>query len=123
MESQRQQKMARLLQRELGEVFQRDAVHLFNQQFITITGVRITPDFGQARVYLSFLMDKNKDQALEDVQAQTKTLRQYLAQRIKNQVRIIPELQFFLDDTQEYAARIDELLSKLDIPPADEDKH
>jgi len=122
MESKRQQKFSRLLQRDLGEIFQQDVKHIFKNQFITVTQVRVTPDLGTARVYLSFLQDKNKEEVLEKVQDQTKTVRQILAQRIKNQVKAIPELHFYLDDTADYAAKMDKLFDELDIPPETEEE-
>lgn len=122
MESTRQQKFAKLVQRELSDIFQREARSLFGQVFITITQVRVSPDLGVAKVYLSLLLDKQKQETLETIQEQTKTIRQMMAQRIKNQVRVIPELHFFLDDTADYAAHIEDLLSGLDIPPADEEE-
>lgn len=123
MESKRQQQVARLIQKDLGEIFQQDAKHLFNKAFITVTSVKVSPDLGIARIYLSFLLEKNPADLLETIQEQTKSIRQLLANRIRNQVRIIPELSFFLDDSFEQAARIEELLSKLDIPPpTQEDK-
>ncbi|TAF64205.1 MAG: 30S ribosome-binding factor RbfA [Cytophagales bacterium] len=122
METTRQQKVARLLQKELADVFLQDARHLFGNAFITITAVRISPDLGMAKVYLSFLQDKGKDLLLEQIEEQTKTVRQMLAIRIKQQVRIIPELRFFLDDTEEYVSHINSLLDNLDIPKEEEEK-
>jgi ribosome-binding factor A len=118
MESKRQQKFARLIQRDLSEIFQRDAKNMFNGAFITVTEVSVSPDLGLAKVYLSFMLAKNKADLLEEVKDKTKSIRQMLATRIKNQVRVIPELVFFLDESYEHASRIDALLSKLDIPPA-----
>jgi ribosome-binding factor A len=126
MESKRQQKMARLLKEELSTVFQKDAQHLFGNSFITITTVRVTPDMGMARVYLSFLTfnnQTNKEESLAEIVDNTKQLRQMLGQRIRHSVRIIPELQFFMDDTAEYAAKMDALIDSLNIPPADEKKN
>jgi ribosome-binding factor A len=123
MESKRQQKMARLLKEELSAVFQKDAQHLFGNSFVTITTVRVTPDMGMARVYLSFLTfnnQTNKEETLAEIVDNTKQLRQMLGQRIRHSVRIIPELQFFMDDTAEYAAKMDALIDSLNIPPADE---
>lgn len=119
MESKRQQQFAKLIQKDLSEIFQRDARHLFGEAFITITTVRVTPDLGIARVYLSFLKVDDKKEALEDIQDNGKKIRQLLAQKIGKTVRIIPQLEFFLDDTAEYASRIDALLEGLDIPPAE----
>lgn len=118
MESKRQQKVSRQLQKDLSEIFQREVPHLFNGAFITVTSVRISPDLSVARVYLSFLATKNKQLLLETIQEKGKTLRQHLGDRVRHQLRIVPELHFFLDDTADYADKMDKLFSGLDIPPA-----
>ncbi|WP_161889562.1 30S ribosome-binding factor RbfA [Pontibacter russatus] len=121
MESKRQQKFSRLIQKELADIFQREVPHLFGGAFISVSVVRVSPDLGLARVYISVLRAQNAEGLLLEVRANTKTIRHLLAQRIKNQVRIVPELAFFLDDSAEYAARIDKLFDNLEIPPAQED--
>ena len=120
MESKRQQKFSRLLQKELAEVFQRDVSHLFKGSFISISTVRVSPDLGVAKIYLSLLLVKDGQELIRQVQENTKAVRHALAQRIKSQVRVIPELIFFLDDSAEYAAKMDKIISGLDIPPAPE---
>jgi len=120
MDSKRQQKFARLIQKDLGDIFQKETRDLFEGAFITVTEVKVSPDLGIARVYLSFMLAKNKTLLLESVQDQGKTIRQRLANRIRHQVRVIPELHFYLDETADYAARMDEIISNLHIPPADE---
>jgi ribosome-binding factor A len=121
MDSKRQQKFARQIQKDLGELFQRDLRSQFDNAFITVTDVKVSSDLGIARAYLSFMLAKDKEGLLEQVRDKTKTIRQLLANRIRHQVRIIPELQFFLDDTAEYAAKMDALFANLDIPPAQEE--
>ncbi|PSR55237.1 30S ribosome-binding factor RbfA [Adhaeribacter arboris] len=121
MESKRQQKFAKLIQKELAEVFQRECSHLFQGTYVSVSVVRVSPDLGVAKVYLSLLVGTNAKELLQEIKLNTKTIRHLLAQRIKKQVRVIPELIFYLDDTAEYAARMDELFSGLDIPPADKD--
>jgi ribosome-binding factor A len=121
MESKRQQKVARQLQKDLSEIFQRDVPHLFNGAFITVTNVRISPDLSVARVYLSFLAAKNKELLLETIQEKGKVIRQHLGERVRHQLRIVPELAFFLDDTAEYADKMDKLFAGLEIPPAPEE--
>jgi len=121
MESKRQQKVSRQLQRDLSEIFQRDVPHLFNGAFITVTSVRVSPDLSVARVYLSFLATNNKDLLLDDVRDKSKVIRQHLGERVRHQLRIVPELNFFIDDTVEYADKMDKLFSGLDIPPAPEE--
>ncbi|MDB5262489.1 MAG: ribosome-binding factor [Adhaeribacter sp.] len=121
MESKRQQKFSRVLQKELAEVFQRDVSHILKGGYISITLVRVSPDLGVAKIYLSLLLAHNQQEVLQEVRANTRAIRHALAQRIKNQVRVIPELIFFLDDSAEYAAHMDKVISGLDIPPASED--
>lgn len=121
MESKRQQKVGRQIQKDLGDIFQKEARHLINGTFVTVTAVRMTPDLGIARAYLSFLPDKNKAILHESIQENTRFIRQKLAERVRHQLRIVPELQFYLDDTAEYAAKMDALFSDLVIPPAPEE--
>lgn len=122
MESKRQQKFSRLIQKELAEVFQREVPHLFGGAYISVSVVRVSPDLGLARVYLSVMNAKDgNEMLLQELRVNTKTIRHLLAQRIKSQVRVVPELVFFLDDTAEYSAKIDKLFANLDIPPAPEE--
>ncbi len=121
MESKRQQKVGRQLQKDLGEIFQREVPHLFNNAFITVTSVRVSPDLSVARVYLSFLATKNKEMLLDDIREKSKTIRQHLGDRVRHQLRIVPNLDFFIDDTAEYADKMDKLFAGLDIPPAPEE--
>ena len=123
MESKRQQKFSKLIQKELAEVFQRECSHLFPGAYVSVSVVRVSPDLGVAKVYLSMLMGANARELLQEVKLITKTIRHLLAQRIKKQVRVIPELIFYLDDTAEYAARMDQLFSGLEIPPADAEEN
>jgi ribosome-binding factor A len=120
MDSKRQQKFARLIQKDLGEIFQKETRNLFEGAFITVTEVKVSPDLGLARVYLSFMLARNKSMLLESIEEHNKTIRQMLANRIRHQVRVIPELHFHLDETADYAAKMDEIISKLNIPPADD---
>lgn len=122
MESKRQQKVGRQIQKDLGEIFQKDLQHLTNGTFVTITTVRVTPDLGIARAYLSFLPEKNKQILLETIQDNTRFIRQKLAERVRHQLRIVPHLQFYIDDTAEYAAKMDLLFSDIVIPPAQPDE-
>lgn len=122
MESKRQQKVARQIQKDLGDIFQRDAQHLVNGAFVTVTAVRMTPDLGIARAYLSFLPEKKKDLLFEGIRENVRFIRQKLGERVRHQLRIVPELQFYLDDTAEYAAKMDALFANIVIPPAEDAK-
>ncbi len=116
MESKRQQKVARQIQKDLSDIFQREGRSWFDNAFITVTIVRMSPDLGQARVYLSFLVTKNMSLMLEKVREHGKQIRALLGQRVRHQLRIVPELFFFIDDTAEYAAKIDTLFAGIEIP-------
>jgi len=121
MESKRQQKVARQIQKDLSDIFQKEGKSWFDNAFVTVTVVRMSPDLAIARVYLSFLIAKNKGLLLEQIQDRNKSIRQVLGQRVRHQLRIVPELHFYLDDTAEYAAKMDTLFAGLTIPPAKEE--
>lgn len=122
MESKRQQKHAKLLQKELGEIFQKEAKHLVGKAMVTVTRVFVSPDLSVAKIYLSFLL-ADSQAIYELIQEHKKEIRHHLARRIGKSVRIIPELAFFPDDSAAYAQHMDQIISNLDIPPAtDEDE-
>ena len=112
MDTQRQLKVSRLIQKELGEVFQRETKMLFGNALITVTQVRVSPDLGIAKVYVSLFNAPDNKALLDLIKVNTKEIRTRLSDRVKKQVRIIPNLVFFLDDSLDYAMRIDELLKK-----------
>ncbi len=108
--SKRQEKVSKLLQRDLADIFQKEA-HLFMGALVTVTTVRISPDLSYAKVYLSiFAPGKDNSEILEGIQAQTPQLRYALGKKIKNQVKKIPEVAFFLDDSLDYIEKIESLL-------------
>ncbi|MGR3812433.1 30S ribosome-binding factor RbfA [Jiulongibacter sp. NS-SX5] len=122
MENKRQKQVSRQIQKDLGEIFQKDFKLAFDNAFITITDVKVSPDLAIARVYLSFLMTDDKEGTLEKVRQQTKKIRGIFGDRVRNQFRIVPNFQFFIDDSAEYAQRMNELFADLEIPPAPEDE-
>jgi ribosome-binding factor A len=117
MESKRQQKYSKLLQKELAEIFQEDVKSLFGSAFITITEVKVSPDLGYAKVYLSFLMVEDKKAELQKVKDLKGKVRGILGGRIKKQVRIIPQLDFYLDETMDHAAKMEQLFEKIKVKP------
>ena len=120
MESKRQQKFASQIQKDLSEIFQKEMRSTFGNAFVTITDVKVTPDLALARLYLSFMLAPNKQMLLDDIREKSKQIRAILGNKIRHQVRIIPELEFYLDDTAEYAAKMTSIIEKLDIPPLKE---
>jgi ribosome-binding factor A len=111
MQETRQNKIARLLQKELSLIFQ-GQTRMMHGVMVSVTRVRVSPDLSICTAYLSiFPSDKGED-ILKNVTASEKTIRYELGTRIRNQVRIIPELRFFIDDSLDYIEHIDELLKK-----------
>ena len=113
MESKRQQKFAGVIQQDLAAIFQREGNNYLPNTLVTITKVRVTPDLAIARVFLSFFNNANVQQALQMVKSHASEIRYKLGARIKDQVRIIPQLEFFVDDTNEYVDRMDKIFDKI----------
>ena len=112
METTRQNKFSRLVQKEMAEIFQLEMRGVFGKVMITVTQVRVSPDLGVAKIYVSLFPVKDKEKLLEDIRSHKHDLRGKLGNRIRHQARVIPELMFFLDDSLDYAERIDSLLKK-----------
>jgi ribosome-binding factor A len=113
MESKRQQKFAGVIQQDLAAIFQREGVNYLPNTLITITKVRVTPDLAIARVFLSFFNNTNHQLALQTIKSHANEIRYKLGARIKDQVRVIPQLEFFIDDTSEYVERMDKIFDKI----------
>jgi ribosome-binding factor A len=111
METTRQAKISRLLQKELSEIFRQQTAKTHGI-IVSVSAVRVTPDLSIAKAYLSvFPSDKAKDM-IESINASAKTIRYELAQKVRFQLRKCPELQFYLDDSLDYIENIDHLLEK-----------
>lgn len=121
MESKRQKQVAKQIQKDLGEIFQRDMKQILDGAFVTITDVKVSPDLAIAKVYLSFLLTKDKEGVLAIIRENTKQIRHLLGDRVRHQLRIVPSLQFYVDDTAEYAQKIDALFATIVIPPLEEE--
>jgi len=112
MTTTRQNKVARLLQRDLGDILQKESRTMFRGALLTVTVVRVAPDLSFAKVYVSIFApnDDEKQQLFEGLQKNTVRIRALLAQKVAKQLRIIPELAFYVDDSLDYEAHINELL-------------
>jgi len=110
MESTRQQKVARLVQKELAEILRQAGRQFGSGVMISVTVVRVTADLGLARVYLSVFPSGHSDNVMERVEQSSASLRFELGKKVGKQLRLVPELRFFLDDSLDYAQRIDDLL-------------
>ena len=109
METTRQNKIARLLQKELGDIFLLQTKRMHGV-LVSVSAVRISPDMSIARVYLSIFPSEKGEELIKNINANMKSIRYELGTRVRFQLRIIPELKFFLDDSLDYLERIDELL-------------
>jgi ribosome-binding factor A len=118
----RQQKFGKLIQKELSTIFLQDRRGILDRAFISIVDVQMSPDLSVAKVYLSMMLQHNKSEILERINVHKKEIRKALGDAIRKQVRIIPELAFFIDEVEEKAVRMDALIESLKIPPAGHSK-
>lgn len=110
METIRQQKISRLLQKEIGDIFTKKEVGLQQSLMISVTQVRVSPDLGVAKVYLSLFPAQEKKEVIKDIISKGSEIRFILGKKVGKQLRHIPELHFYLDDSFDYAEKIDQLL-------------
>lgn len=110
MESTRQAKISRLLQKELSEIFRRETAKLGNVM-VSVSSVKVSPDLSVAKAYLSVFPSEQALSVIENINVQAKTVRYELAQKVRFQLRRCPELQFYLDDSIDYLEKIDKLLN------------
>lgn len=110
METTRQNKISRLLQKELSDIFLAETRKTHG--IITVSVVRVSPDLSTAKAYLSIFPPEKSAEMIENINANTKTIRYELSQRVRYQLRKTPELSFFLDDSLDYIENIDSLLKK-----------
>jgi ribosome-binding factor A len=116
MESLRLQKISRLIQKELGILFQRESKTICGGKMVTVTTVRVSPDLGIAKIYLSIFPSDKIKETYNIIQLHSKNIRHQLGQKTRNQLRIVPELEFFIDDSLDYIDKIEGLL-KTQKPP------
>jgi len=109
----RQEKVARQIQKDLGELMQQHRGEWMAGAFVTIAKVTITPDLGYVNVYLSLYNNANRVAVLDHINDQNKEIRKALAQRVRHNFRKIPEIRFYEDDTLDYVEKMDELFKKI----------
>lgn len=112
MENTRQQKIASQIRRDIAEIFRRDLSDALRGTLVTVTTVRMSPDLAYAKVYVSIFPYERAQAVLETIESHNRAIRGALGNRMRNQVKSIPELQFFIDDSLEYIENIDSLLKK-----------
>ena len=111
METTRQNKIARLIQKELSDMFQRQTAAM-RGVLVSVSTCRISPDMSVCRAYLSVFPSERADEIVGNINANVKPVRYELGNRVRTQLRIIPELKFFVDDSLDYDEHIGQLLGK-----------
>ncbi|MBP3774104.1 MAG: 30S ribosome-binding factor RbfA [Bacteroidaceae bacterium] len=111
MESTRQNKIARLIQKELSNLFL-DETRKTHGVILSVSECRVSPDLSYCTAYISVFPSERADEIVNNLTANVRTIRYDLGQRLRHQLRIIPELRFFKDGTLDYMQHIDELLKK-----------
>lgn len=111
METTRQNKIARLIQKELGDIFQKETQNMHGI-IVSVSACRISPDMSICRVYLSVFPSDKSNEIVKSTNKNTRSIRFELGTRVRHQLRIIPELKFFVDDSLDYIEHIDNLLKK-----------
>ena len=105
METTRQQKIAKQIQKDAADIFQKEGA-----QIVTVTAVRVSPDFSYAKIYVSIFPFEQSGEVMQRLEHQNWFIRRALGQRLRNQLKNVPEIQFFLDDSLEYIENIDKAL-------------
>lgn len=118
MESTRQSKISRLLQKELSEIFRMQTAKTHGV-IVSVSSVRVSPDLSVAKAYLSIFPSEKAPELITSINASRKTIRYELAQRVRTQLRKTPELAFYLDDSLDYLDNIDKLLGRPADAPAE----
>lgn len=110
--STRQLKVARELQRDLAEIIRSRGMAVFGGAMVTVSEVRISPDLSVAKVYVSIFPSAKQEDVMKTLQVENKSIRGELGRKVSKQLRIVPDIDFYLDTTLDYAEHIDELLKK-----------
>ncbi len=108
--STRQNKVARLVQKELADYFLKETKNLYHGKLISVTTVRVTKDLSLAKVYVSIFPSEGSESIIRSIKQSTKIIRGWLGRKIGKQVRITPDLQFYIDDSNDYIDNIDKIL-------------
>ncbi|MBS1773225.1 MAG: 30S ribosome-binding factor RbfA [Bacteroidetes bacterium] len=113
-ESKRQKQVGQLVMEEMSDIFQREGINIVDGGMVSISKVMVTPDLLEARIYLSLFQVKDPEKLMHSIRERTGELRKHLGQRVRNQLRRVPELVFFNDDTLDYVFKMEEIFKKIE---------
>lgn len=119
-EGKRQKQIAGLLNEEMNAIFQRLGLNMIDGGMVSISSVKVTPDLLEARFYLSFFQVKNVEAALKKIEDRHHEIKKELAAKVRHQLRSIPVLKFFQDDTLDHVFRMEELFKKIEEEKKDQ---
>jgi ribosome-binding factor A len=112
-EGKRQKQVGGLIQEELNKIFQRFGLNMIDGGMVSISSVKITPDLLEARVYLSFFQVADANEALKKIREKAGEIKRELGNRVRQQLRRIPEVKYFRDDTLDHVFRMEEIFKKI----------
>jgi ribosome-binding factor A len=118
LEGKRQKQVAGLLNKELSDIFQRLSLNMIDGGMVSIASVKITPDLFDARIYLSFFKVKDNDAALKKIEEHAYEIKKELTSRVRHQLRSMPKLTFYIDDTLEYVDKMEKLFKEIKETPS-----
>ena len=110
METTRQQKITKQIREDIADIFQKEGAPIVRGSLVTVTAVRISPDFSYAKIYVSIFPFEESGEVMSRLEHQNWFIRRALGRRIRNQLKNVPEIQFYLDDSLEYIENIDKAL-------------
>jgi ribosome-binding factor A len=121
-EGKRQKQVGSLLNEELNSIFQRFGLSMIDGGMVSISSVKITPDLLEARIYLSFFQVKDAQESLKKIEERAWEIKRELTSRVAKQLRRMPELRFYHDDTLDHVFKMEELFKKIKTDDEDKDK-
>jgi ribosome-binding factor A len=121
-EGKRQKQVGSLLNEELNKIFQRLGLNMIDGGMVSISAVRLTPDLLEARIYLSLFQVKNAEESLKKIEERAWEIKRELAGQVAKQLRRMPELKFFIDETLDHVFKMEELFKKINPPDEGNEK-
>jgi ribosome-binding factor A len=121
LEGKRQKMVAGLLNKELSDIFQRLGISMMDGGMVSIASVKITPDLYEARIYLSFFKVKDSFDALKKIEERGWEIKKELTARVRHQLRSMPKLTFYIDDTLDYVDKMEQIFKEIKEPQSPEE--